>query len=187
MSEKYDVGGMTENWGSVHGIVLRGSLERDADGLSAIVSGQDGSEVRVRGYGPKTASLIETAADRGDPVILRGHIMGSEQDGSSHLCVLIEGPAVFRGVISDIIRSAQGQPPHVTFWLMNEAHDGDGNMFTYLTGVIVNGVEAEALTDLRDGDRVSVEVRDGPYGHIATSPVTVIPRAEPASEDEPSI
>jgi|AntRauMFilla1563_2_1112583.scaffolds.fasta_scaffold83658_1 hypothetical protein len=187
MSEKEARIGMTENWGSVHGIIRPETLKREGEGATALVVGVDGVETRIKGYGEDLADLFETAAQRGEPVILRGHILGSGPGESEHLQVLIAGPAVFRGVISDITRSAEGKTPHVSFWLMNEAHDGDGNMFTYLTGVNVHGAEAEVLTDLQDGDQVIVEVRDGPYGHIATSPVTVIPRAEPASEDEPGI
>lgn len=187
MSEKEARIGMTENWGSVHGIIRPETLKREGEGATALIVGVDGVETRIKGYGEDLAALFETAAQRGEQVILRGHILSSGPGETEHLQVLIAGPAVFRGVISDITRSAEGQAPHVSFWLMNEAHDRDGNMFTYLTGVHVHGAEAEALTGLRDGDRVSVEVRDGPNGHIATSPVTILSEPEPASEETPGM
>jgi hypothetical protein len=187
MSERESRIGMTGNWGSVHGIIPPHTLLRDEDGVSALVIGSDGVETRVKGYGAELSALIETSAERGEPVILRGHLLGSEQDGSRHLKVLIEGPAVLKGVISEIKRTEEGQTPHVAFWLMNEAQDGEGTLFPYLTGVNVHGTEAEQLSGLSEGDRVSVEVRDGPHGHIATSAVIVLSEPEPDSEDDPGI
>jgi hypothetical protein len=184
MSEKEKRAGFTEDWGSVYGIVQRQSIARDPEGVSAIVIDQDGNEIQIRGYGAKAADLVEAAAERAVPVVLRGNILGSDVDGSRHLSVLIEGPAQFKGVISDVDRSHEGGPPHVSFWIMNEMINRDGKPFQYLTGVHVYGADAETLFGLQDGDRVSVETRDGPDGHIAISPVTVLPASEPGGEND---
>jgi hypothetical protein len=187
MSEKENRVGFTQDWGSVHGIVQRQSLARDPEGVSAIVMDQDGNEVQIRGYGATAAALVEAAAQRDVPVVFRGNTLGSDADGSRHLSVLIEGSAQFKGVISDINRSREGEPPHVSFWLMNEATDPEGSPFQYLTGVHVYGADAETLFGLQAGDWVSVETRDGPDGHIAISPVTVLPTSEPAGENDPGM
>ena len=186
MTENDKGRGQKEVWGSVQGVVRKDSLERDEKGLAATVVGQNGAELRIKGYGETFAAMIEAAAERGGPVIFRGHVLGSKANGSVHLSVRIEGPAELNGVVSNIRRSGEGKQPYLGFWLMNEITARDGRAYRIGTGVNVYGAEADALSGLRDGDRVSLQGRDGKDGYIATSPVTVTPR-DPEATEEPGM
>jgi hypothetical protein len=176
--------GGKEVWGSVQGVIRKDSLARDATGLAGTVIGEDGAEVRIKGYGGAAADLIAAAADRGDPVILRGHLLGPEGGGEAHLSVLLEGPAELNGPVSRIRRSGEGEEPYVGFWLVSEMTARDGRVYRIGTGVNVYGADAAALSGLKEGDRVRLQGRDGQNGYIATSPVTLLP-SDPSEGPEP--
>lgn len=112
--------------------------------------------------------------------------MKSEVDGSDHLSVRLEEPAELRGIVSRLIRSGEGESLRLGFLLRNELTPDDGGSYTIGAGVNVYGAAAAALSDLKDGDRVSLQGRDGPEGYIAISPVKVIP-ADPEPTDEPGM
>lgn len=162
-------------WGSVEGIIRKDSLSRDEKGLSALIIEATGTELRIKGYGDRFSDLIAAAAERGDPVIFRGHLLESSAKGNVHLSVLIEGPADLNGPVSRIRRSGEGKEPYIGFWLMNEVISREGRTYRIGTAVNVFGEEASALSGLKDGDRVSLQGRDGKTGYIATSPVTILP------------
>ena len=174
-------------WGSVEGIVQKGSLIRDEKGLSAVVRAESGADLQIKGYGAKFSKMIEAAAERGEPVIFRGHVLGSKANDSVHLSVKIEGPAQLTGVISNIRRSAEGKQPFTGFWLINEVTSKIGETHLIPTAVNVYGPEAESLSGMKNGDRVSLEGRNGKDGYIATSPVNVTPGLDQEPPDEPAI
>lgn len=178
-----------EIWGSVQGVVRKDSLVRDDKGVSALVVGETGAELRVKGYGDKFAALLEAAAERGEPVIFRGHVLGSKANSNVHLAIKMEGPADLQGTISNIRRSGEGKQPYVGFWLMNEITARDGKEYRIGTGVHVYGADAEPLSGLKDGDRVSLQGRDTKDGYTATSGVTVTAGSppEPDQEDGPGM
>lgn len=166
-------------WGSVEGIVQSGSLSRDKSGLSALVRSETGAELRIKGYGDRFSDMISAAAERGESVIFRGHMLGSIDQDNVHLSVLLEGPAELNGPVSRIRRSGEGKEPYVGFWLMNEVTSREGRTYRIGTAVNVYGEAASALSGLREGDRVCLLGRDGENGYIATSPVTILPDEGP--------
>ena len=176
--------GGKEVWGSVQGVIRKESLERDETGLAATLVGPDGAELRIRGDGDRSSDLIAAAAERGEPVILRGHLLAPDARGGAHLSVLLEGPAELVGAVSQIRRSGEGRETHIGFWLMNEVTSREGVTYRIGTGVNVYGEEAAALSGLKAGDRVSLQGRDGGSGYIATSPVTILP---PAPSEGPEL
>lgn len=172
-AEKRDV------WGSVEGLIKEGSLMRDEKGLSVIVIGDNQAEFLVRGDGDRFSGMIETATEAGAPVIFQGHLLGSPEEGSAHLDLRIAGPIELTGPVSEIIRSGEAGPPYVGFWMLREIPSTEGVTHRIGTGVNVYGADADALSGLREGDRVRLQARHGPDGFVATSPVTVLAEDEP--------
>lgn len=174
MPDRNDETPRKEVWGSAQGVIKKGSLVRDAEGISAIIIGEHEDELRITGSEDRFSAIIEAAAERGEPVILQGHLLGSRANGTAHLAVRIGGPIELTGVISDVRRSREGGPPHVGFWLMREISSAEGKTHFIGTGVNVYGDDAMSLLGLREGDRVAVQARHGTDGFIATSPVGVL-------------
>jgi hypothetical protein len=178
-------------WGSVQGTIKAGSLVKDEKGVAAIVVGDNGAELKIKGYGDKFAGVVEAAAAKGEPVIFQGHVLGSNKNGNVHLSVKIEGPSELKGTISNIKRQGEGKQPYVNFFLMREITSREGKEFKIGTPVSVYGAAAEALADLNAGDRVELQGRETKDGYQATSAVTVTPKAEPApapeEDDAPSM
>lgn len=171
-------------WGSVEGVVQKDSLVKDDKGVAAVVLGNNGASLKIKGYGEKFSAMVEAAADSGQPVIFRGHILGSGKNNSVHLSIKTEGPAELKGEISHVRRSGEGKQPYVNFFLLNEVTSKDGKEWKIGTGVSVYGDEAVKLDALKDGDRVSLQGRETKDGYRATSGVAVIPAPAPEVEDE---
>jgi hypothetical protein len=165
-------------WGSVMGPVLPGSLSRSDGGLTAKVIDGEGAEQVLRVTEDRLFRVIEEAAERGGPVTFQGHRHGSVADGTAYLEVRIVGPLELTGVVSDIIRSDEGGRPHVAFWMLRELPSSEGVTHRIGTGVTVFDADADALSGLREGDRVSLLARHGEDGLIATSPVSVLSAGE---------
>lgn len=172
-----------ELWFSAEGVVRAGSLSVDQTGAFAILVMTDGDELPVRGEGEPFAELVWGAAERGGTVLFQGHLRGSAEAGTRHLSVRVEGPISLTGTVSKVYRSAEGEPPEVGIWMIREVPDETGGTHKIGTGVNVRGADAEAIFDLRAGDRVSVEARHAPDGFLAVSPVTVLDASGP---DEPA-
>jgi len=173
-----------ELWGSVEGVIEKGSLVRDEEGASAVLVDEDGVRVRVKGYGDAFSGLVETAADAGGNVIFQGHIRPRGEGDPVRLAVRIMGPVELTGKVSDIRRSAEGAEARIGFWMMREIASSEGEVHLFGTGVNVSGPDADALSGLREGDRVRLEARHGEEGFIATSPVSVLPSQD---IDEPTM
>jgi hypothetical protein len=175
-----------EVWGSVRGLVRAGSLIRDEKGLIAVVEGDDGVDVTVRGEDVTSAALIEAAAAEGGPCVLRGHLVWSGPDQTAQLSVRILGPANLNGIVRDIRRhSASGSV--LSLMIDNEITRQDGVLFRARCGVTVTGADAITLSALCEGDRVTLEARDGPEGYIPISPVLISRACEPADGEGPGL
>lgn len=186
MSEVDRTENQTEVWDSVQGVIRNGSILLDEGRISAIVVSGDGSEHLVEASGEKYTPLILKAYETGDPVIFRGVLVGAGADPERRLSVRLKGPALLSGVVSEIRRSREGEEPRVGLFLLNEMTASNGAVHVFQTGVNVFGADAEALSGLREGDRVRLEARDAPGGYVAISPVTVFP-AEPDGPEDPGM
>ena len=170
-------------WGSAQGEILPGSLRRDETGVSATVRDPGGAELLIRAEGDRLVRLVEEAAERGGPEIFQGHQIGDPLTGGAELLVRIVGPLELVGAGGEIIRSPEGGRPHVAFWMLRETRSSEGVTYPIGTGVNVYDEEADALSGLREGDRVRLQARHGPDGFIATSPVTVLRPPPPDGPD----
>jgi len=132
---------------------------------------------------------LKNAAKRGDPLIFRGQILGTIKDEDIHLNILFVGPALIQGIVSGMRRSVEDEKDVLDFFVMNELLGLDGAAYQIPVGVRVTGAELDSLSDLRDGDRVSLEGRDTKHGYRATSQVAVIRPDETHidSGDEPGL
>jgi len=171
-------------WGSAQGKIRPGSLEHDEGGAAATVETVEGTALRIRGYGAHSA-LVSDAAASGQEVILRGPVLGSLEEGTLHLSVLISGPAKISGLVSDIRRSFDEGRPVIDFSVLNEISTEDGSLYRVPVGVRVSGPQMDALATLQEGDRVRLEGRDTKYGYTATSPVTLLRDLSPEMSDGP--
>lgn len=175
-----------EVWGSVQGVIRDGSLTTQEGRIAAIVIGDDGSEHLVEASGDKYAPLLLQAYETGGPVIFRGVLVGPGADPEQRLSVRLKGPAQLNGIVSEIRRSREGEAPRVGIFLLNEMISSTGAVHVFPTGVNVYGADAEALSGLKEGDRVSLEGREAPGGYVAISPVSVFP-TEPDGPEEPGM
>jgi hypothetical protein len=173
-------------WGSAQGKIRPGSLERDSQGVSALIETVEGTTLLVRGYGDY-AYLISAAAISPDDVILRGQVLGSSDSGDLHLSVLISGPAEIVGKVSDVRRGFEEGRPVIDFFVLNEVSGRDSAVYRVPVGVRVSGAQTDALAQLEEGDRVRLEGRDTTHGYTATSPVTLLRDARPELNDGPEI
>jgi hypothetical protein len=160
-------------WASVQGIIITGSVMRDADGISALVLSEDGTKTKVRGQGDLYSALVSEAAARGGNVIFQGHLEG-DGPGLPSLNVRIVGPIELIGQVSELSFSRGEETPRMSFRMTREITLPTGEVVRVPTGVNVYGPDADALSGLRAGDRVSLQARHGEDGFLAVTPVTVL-------------
>lgn len=161
-------------WDSVHGEIVRGSLQRDGDQLTAVVFERGRGNVKIASLRKDISARIEAAAAAGDPVILQGHVSKGLDDLTS-LDVRIEGPVELVGVVSSLDEALFVESPRLGFWMIREIVSQDGTTYRIGTGVNLFGLIANAAKHIRPGNRISIPARYGKEGFIALGPPRILP------------
>ena len=142
------------SWGSVHGVVIKNSLIRDEEGVTADFMTQSGDRVRLRAR--RASIFVSTGTSSND-----------------YLRVLIAGPVELNGVVYAVRHIKSPVWPKVFFQMYDERISRDGTMYQVRTPVSVYGPRAEALEGISVGTRIHLSGRLGHEGYMPISPVTL--------------
>ena len=161
------------SWGSVHGVVIKNSLIRDEEGVTADFMTQSGDRVRLRARRASIFEKIKSAAESGETVIFQGRQGSTGTSSNDYLRVLIAGPVELNGVVYAVRHIKSPVWPKVFFQMYDERISRDGTMYQVRTPVSVYGPRAEALEGISVGTRIHLSGRLGHEGYMPISPVTL--------------
>jgi len=179
------------SWGSVHGVVIKNSLIRDEEGLTADFMTQSGDMVRMGARRESIVEKIKLAAESGETVIFQGRHVSTGTSSNDYLRVLIAGPVELNGVVYAVRHIKNPVWPKVFFQMIDERISRYGTMYRVRTPVGVFGPKAEVLSGISAGIRVHLLARLDRHGYMPISPVTLNApsnwreRAERIREDGP--